>query len=86
MLEELGATFEYEEEVDFADKKGRDVRFSVGTNRGRMRLLRQGRRAMTLLMVPTTAFPNPEIRAFFEAVTSVNSSRTPDTAEADGGR
>lgn len=73
-LEDAGATFESEEDVTMDVLEGRDVRFSVGTERGRIRMLVRDRQLITLTMTPVTAFTSPEIRAFFESVTVADDS------------
>ena len=67
-LEEMGAEFESERDVEVGDFKGREVRFTVGGEQGKLRVLRQGHEIVTMGLVPSKSFSNTEARTFFETI------------------
>jgi hypothetical protein len=67
-LEQMGGALESEHDVAVGDFKGREVRFLVHGEHGRLRILRHGGQIVTMGVVPNKAFASAETVKFFETI------------------
>jgi hypothetical protein len=68
-LQEIGAAFTSEFDVEGPNVHGRETQFVAGGEHGRMRLLLRDGQVVTLILSPTRAFSKQEASRFFQSVT-----------------
>ncbi len=73
-LEEMGAELVTERDVEVGEFQGRDIRFRVNAEQGRMRVLHRGHEIVTMIVAPPRAFSNGDIKAFFDGIALVGPS------------